>query len=410
MTPTPTPDGLAGANQHILGTNGAFSAEERKKKEEMEALRAELRVDKFFGFDIHQFNRLWYVIIHACFVYRTYLGWIGQFPDGATFFEFMYGYFGGLGVTMGCHRYWSHKSFKATRPLQITMMIAQTVAFQVIQFKKKTKQLAYGKNMEYYLQHSIYKWCIDHRIHHKYTDTDMDPHNSKRGFWFSQMGWVISPKHPELQKKLRSFSMPDLENDPVVRFQSRWYWQLVLIFHLAVPISVLHYFWELPLLHAFVSCGWRHMISLHFASLVNSAAHMWGNKPYDKRHSASDNRLVSFFAVGEGWHNYHHAFPWDYKAAEFGWRLNVSTMFIDFFAWLGWAYDLKTVSNKSLQDRIIRTGNISNHNNNLKGENKCDPDKPEGPLTSQEAFWGWNDEQLPKELKDITTVLRRRAK
>lgn len=63
--------------------------------------------------------------------------------------------------------------------------------------------------------------------------------------------------------------------------------------------------------------------------------------------------------VGEGWHNYHHTFPWDYKAAEFGWKLNFSTMFIDFFAAIGWAWDLKTASPKMLEERIRRTGEVS---------------------------------------------------
>lgn len=66
----------------------------------------------------------------------------------------------------------------------------------------------------------------------------------------------------------------------------------------------------------------------------------------------TENPVVSFFAIGEGWHNYHHSFPWDYKAAELGfYRLNPTTAFIDFMAWLGWAYDLKT-SNAEIIDRL----------------------------------------------------------
>ena len=67
---------------------------------------------------------------------------------------------------------------------------------------------------------------------------------------------------------------------------------------------------------------------------------------------STENPVVSFFAMGEGWHNYHHCFPWDYKAAELGfYRLNLTTAFIDFMAWLGWAYDLKT-PNAKLVDRL----------------------------------------------------------
>ena len=71
----------------------------------------------------------------------------------------------------------------------------------------------------------------------------------------------------------------------------------------------------------------------------------------------AENRFVSFFAFGEGWHNYHHAFPYDYKTAELGnYGLNVTTALIDFFAWLGLAYDLKTVPQKTIHDRVKRTG------------------------------------------------------
>ena len=73
--------------------------------------------------------------------------------------------------------------------------------------------------------------------------------------------------------------------------------------------------------------------------------------------SPAENRFVSFFAFGEGWHNFHHAFPYDYKTAELGnYELNFTTAVIDFFAWLGLAYDLKTVSHKVVYDRVHRTG------------------------------------------------------
>lgn len=60
---------------------------------------------------------------------------------------------------------------------------------------------------------------------------------------------------------------------------------------------------------------------------------------------------------GEGWHNYHHAFPWDYKAAELGsYKGNMTTMLIDFWAWIGLAYDRRTVSPELILKRAKRTG------------------------------------------------------
>ena len=77
--------------------------------------------------------------------------------------------------------------------------------------------------------------------------------------------------------------------------------------------------------------------------------------------------------MGEGWHNYHHVFPWDYKTAELGnYTLNFTTAFIDFFAWLGLAYDRKTVPKKMVCDRVLRTGDGSHFylENNLENEDK----------------------------------------
>ena len=78
--------------------------------------------------------------------------------------------------------------------------------------------------------------------------------------------------------------------------------------------------------------------------------------------SASENRKVAMSVLGEGWHNYHHVFPWDYKTSELGqYSLNISAAFIDFFAWLGWAYDLKSVPKNVVVARVERTGDGSHH-------------------------------------------------
>ncbi|KAL6268607.1 hypothetical protein P5V15_001739 [Pogonomyrmex californicus] len=101
----------------------------------------------------------------------------------------------------------------------------------------------------------------------------------------------------------------------------------------------------------------RYCTNLNITWSVNSAAHMWGVKPYDKSITSVNNVAVSFLALGEGWHNYHHVFPWDYKAAELGnYGLNFTTAFIDFFAYLGLAYDLKTVPTNVIKKRALRSG------------------------------------------------------
>lgn len=110
------------------------------------------------------------------------------------------GVFGAFGITGGAHRLWAHKAYKAKVPLRIILMILQTLAFQ----------------------NSIYEWVRDHRVHHKYTDTNADPHNSKRGFFFSHMGWLLCKKHNDVKTKGAAIDMSDLELDPIVMFQKRF--------------------------------------------------------------------------------------------------------------------------------------------------------------------------------------------
>lgn len=106
----------------------------------------------------------------------------------------------------------------------------------------------------------------------------------------------------------------------------------------------------------------------------------------------TDNRVVALITNGEGWHNYHHVFPWDYKAAELHtYGLNLCTAFIDFFALFGWAYDLRTVSDDMIRKRALRTGDGSHPADKTKGSAKDD-----GPV---EHVWGWNDHDMTAEDK-----------
>ncbi|CAL8130152.1 unnamed protein product [Orchesella dallaii] len=370
---------------------------EPEKKKEVEPF---LAFQRPFGLEQHVFNSINLGAAHALTVYKFWLDYEGGTPN-TFWFELLYGYVGGLGITVGCHRYWTHRTFKANLPLQILLMICQTISLQL----------------------PIRKWCLDHRIHHKFTDTNKDPHNSKRGFWFSHIWWLVLPKHPELKKELETFEVPDLDNDPVVRFQSKWFWPLTLVFHIIVPILIMQYFWpEITLLQCLAADMRRYVISLHITYCVNSVAHMWGDKPYDENISAVESPIVSFLAIGEGWHNFHHTFPWDYKTSEFGWKFNVSTVFIDFMAWIGWAYDLKTVSPQIIQQRVARTGppeaeeastdsNSNIHEKNHSANEKHENDQvyqavKEWIMESEEnPVWGWNDERIPQDLRNATKIL-----
>ncbi|KAH7638046.1 stearoyl-coa desaturase 5-like [Dermatophagoides farinae] len=243
-----------------------------------------------------------------------------------------------LGVLAGSHRLWSHRSYRARLPLRIFLMILQTMA----------------------LQNDIYDWCRDHRLHHKHSDTNADPYNARRGFFFSHMGWLMVRKHPDVIRKGKTIDLTDVWADPVVRFQRRFYIPLVLLIWGILPTYFCHYVTGYTMVDCFLGAVIvRYVLSLHYAWLVNSAAHLYGYKMYDQSMEPRENRMVVYASMGEGYHNYHHTFPWDYSASEHGWSecFNITTAFIDLCVWLGLAYGRKKANEKIIQKRIERTGN-----------------------------------------------------
>jgi len=198
-----------------------------------------------------------------------------------------------------------------------------------------------------------------------------------------------------------------LEADPVIMFQKNYYTPLVLFFSFLVPALGPWYLWgENFIVSWCFAAQLRYCFNLHSTWLVNSAAHMWGNRPYDKNINPAENKTVAFWAFGEGWHNYHHTFPWDYKTAEMGnYELNLTAAFIDFFAWIGWAYDLKTVSHKVIEDRVGRTGDgthlVFKHASEVRSHSHDHHHHSKDTLPP--AYWG--DADIPKEDMESTQIL-----
>ncbi|XP_048000587.1 acyl-CoA Delta(11) desaturase-like, partial [Leguminivora glycinivorella] len=130
----------------------------------------------------------------------------------------------------------------------------------------------------------------------------------------------------------------------------------------------------------------RLVIFSHVTFCINSAAHKYGYKPYDKNITPTQIPALSFAALGEGYHNYHHVFPYDYKTAELGNNfMNLATNFIDFMAWIGWAYDLKSVSEDMVVKKMMKTGDGTDLWGRL----------PE----YDDYIWGWGDQDMSEEDK-----------
>lgn len=132
-------------------------------------------------------------------------------------------------------------------------------------------------------QRDVYAWVLDHRVHHKYTETDADPHNAKRGFVFSHVGWLVLTPHPDVVVKRNEVDMSDLEADPLIMWQKKYYIPLFLLLAVFLPVAIPYYFWSVPLWTSFwINFNARYCITLNIAFFVNSVAHIWGQRPYDK--------------------------------------------------------------------------------------------------------------------------------
>lgn len=165
----------------------------------------------------------------------------------------------------------------------------------------------------------MYIWALDHRVHHKYSETDADPHNAKRGFFFSHVGWLILTPHPLVVQKRKMVDMSDLESDPIVMWQKKYYLLPLTIFVLLIkcfyrlyplwflliavllPVSIPVYFWNETIWNSFwINFNSRFCITLNIAFFVNSVAHMWGQKPYDKSVHQNIFKLFNFKLIFAG--------------------------------------------------------------------------------------------------------------
>jgi stearoyl-CoA desaturase (delta-9 desaturase) len=228
-----------------------------------------------------------------------------------------------LCANAGTHRLWSHRSWQASFPVKLFLVIGSTIQVST----------------------PIVLWAKMHRIHHKYSDTTSDPHDARRGFFFSHIGWLLSTKHPDFLAKMKEENVSDLENDPFVKYQNMClpYAHYVLAYFL--PMAFFSTMYGESLIFGFVSCILRYHATAHRVFSVNSLTHVYGWKPYSlnaETTTARENPIVAFVAQGE-WHNYHHTFAWDYANAELGalQQWNLAKMFIDLMAMVGLASNRK---------------------------------------------------------------------
>merc|ERR1711998_51828 len=241
----------------------------------------------------------------------------------------------GFGITGGAHRLWAHRSYTAGPIYRGVLMIANSIANQG----------------------SIWHWARDHRTHHFHSETVADPHDAIRGFWFAHIGWLYLKKDKRVAEAGAKVNVDDLRADGWVMLQRRFdpWWNLYFSF--VFPAHVAMVLWgERFAVGFFVPGALRYLWVLHCTWLVNSAAHLWGERPYDPQSNPAENPLVSIAAMGEGWHNWHHKYPFDYAASEYGVmrQFNPTKIVIDTAAALGMVTHRKRATEMWKREQIKR--------------------------------------------------------
>lgn len=224
-----------------------------------------------------------------------------------------------LSITAGYHRLWSHKAYKAHPVLRVIFALGGAFA----------------------LQNNCLHWAADHRRHHRHVDdNDKDPYSAGRGLWFSHIGWMLR----DYESGKEDFSnIKDLLQDPILQWQKKYYLPLVLLMNIGLPGAIGYFhgdIWGSLLLLGFL----RLVLSQHFTYLINSAAHKWGRRTYATNNSARDNGFIALLTYGEGYHNFHHAFAWDYRNGVKWWHYDPTKWLIKCCSWFGLTYDLRACS------------------------------------------------------------------
>lgn len=245
----------------------------------------------------------------------------------------------GISICAGYHRFFSHKSYEASRPLQIFYAVFGAMA----------------------AQNSILWWSSSHRMHHQYVDRDWDPYNIKRGFWWAHILWVFY-RHPRPDAEANA---PDLLKNPVVRWQNRWYHAILIVGGFGLPAAIGAVFGD-PIGGLLWGGFLRLAVIHHTTFFVNSLAHYMGKPTYNAEISACDNWCVALLTLGEGYHSFHHRFPSDFRNGIRWYHWDPAKWFIATMRVAGLASGLRSTPPPQIEQARMQAA-IREHEEHLSG-------------------------------------------
>jgi stearoyl-CoA desaturase (delta-9 desaturase) len=231
-----------------------------------------------------------------------------------------------VGVTVGYHRLFTHKSFETTKPMKFVFAALGAMAFEG----------------------PVLKWVAMHRRHHQHSDRADDPHSPHHhgsglrgllaGAWHAHVGWVFGPDPADLPRYAG-----DLAKERVLRVVSRT-WLLWAAVGLLIPAllgGLLTLSWAGALLGLIWGGLARVFLVHHVTWSVNSVCHLWGTRPFASRDQSRNNAVFGVLALGEGWHNNHHAFPTSARHGLRWWEFDASYWLIRGLAAVGLAWKVR---------------------------------------------------------------------
>ncbi|MEO5954689.1 MAG: fatty acid desaturase [Nitrospiraceae bacterium] len=233
----------------------------------------------------------------------------------------------GLGITVGYHRLMAHRSFDCPNWVKGALLITGAWA----------------------LQNSAIKWASDHLRHHAHCDEVKDPYNAQLGFWHSHCGWLFTPDQYANPKYATRVA-----NDPIAIWQHQHYPLLVLTGLAGTFLIGFLHNGIMGGVGCFLLAGvGRTFAVLNSTFCINSVCHLWGRQPHGTSDSSRDSWLVSLVTFGEGYHNYHHMYPTDYRNGHRWYHFDPSKWFILGLHSLGLATSLRTGS--YVEDSLAQT-------------------------------------------------------
>jgi stearoyl-CoA desaturase (delta-9 desaturase) len=244
----------------------------------------------------------------------------------------------GLGITIGFHRLFTHKSFETTRPIQAFFAVLGSMA----------------------VEGPLFTWVATHRRHHQHSDDEEDPHSPHlhghgykgllKGIWHSHCGWLFAAPPPKL-----SAYIPDLMKSRMLTFISNAFplWVIIGLLLPTIAGGLLTMSWT-GALFGFVWGGLARVFLVHHLTWsINSVCHLWGAQPYRSHDESRNNVVMGVMAMGEGWHNNHHAFPTSARHGLAWWQFDLSYIIIRSLQAVGLAWQVRIPSPETLAAKRI---------------------------------------------------------